>query len=132
MKLITKQLYHNEESPGIFEYLLLKQLKTFDYYVSGYASSTAGTSTTNFRNVYHYTEQNVDWWTNNIENQYFELFLHMHLALHIANYSFVTYGASYPKGPLPCGIVNWKITYFFKDKQVKEKQYHSSHTNVIN
>ena len=131
-KLIAKQLYNDDTSKGVFSYLLEKEGENFDIYVSGFPSTTSEYSTAYFYNVYHYVKQDVDWWSDNIENQYVVFMLHHDLALRITNYSFVTYSGSYEGDQRACGLVDWRITYFFKDIQLEEKEYHSDKTDVRN
>ena len=138
-KLITSQFPYTESNSGIYEYFLDEHPDEFDYYIVGYPSSTerVGDSSStlkvsgNFTNVYKHTQDGVDWWSNDQQNEYFEMFFLSNTALQITNYSFTTYGGTGPEAS-PCGLVDWKIDYYYNEKIVAEKLYHSNETDYHN
>ena len=129
MKLIAKRLLENENSTIIFEYLVNEKGDDLKYYLTGYPSSTDSISSTSFENIYKFSQPDVDWWSLNKPDQYFEIFFLSNYALRITNYSFVTYGGSYGIESYPCGLIDWSIEYIYNNVTKAMQLYHSDDTH---
>ena len=141
MKLI-KTILPNESNQlnGIFSYLSSHFKDKYEYNVVGRTRTKFDSVA--FDVVYNYNFPLSDWWTDNLENSFFEIYFANNFALKITNYSIMTFNG-YDQIHALCGMNSWVVNvsnhyciysqnYNSNDYNVNFHQYRYTATFPIN
>ena len=124
MKLITTILPSETSNSlnGLFTYISSHFSDNVEYYYVGKAVRKY--DSLSFDYVINPNLELSDWWSENTNNSFFEIYFVGKYAIKITNYTVLTFNGINQKQP-PCGLKEW-VVEISNNKFSKTQEYHSN------